>query len=285
MEVDLIREVGLLEGSTSFNPWVRELPDPLTRVSWHGAARLAPKRAKALEVKDGDEITIKVGKVSLRMPVRILPGQHPDVYCRSGGAMDWSTAMGGHRSATLIVLPNGARDDWCPKVWRRRFQRRVFIDPLAIFQPHASHEGREIIHQVRSAKEAVHVTHHGGGHHDLWPEHKYETHWEMVIDLDKCTGCSACVISCQAENNLPVVGPEEMRRHRDMHWLRIDRYFQGDEDNPEVLFEPMLCAQCDNAPCETVCPVSATVHSADGLNQQAYNRCVGTRYCANNCPL
>lgn len=281
LEVDLIREVGLLEGGACANPWVRELPDPLTKVSWTACARIAPATAAAHAIEDGDRINVTAGKTTLQLPARIQPGQHPNVLAvpvgygltdGDGGDTSrnayqlarWDAGRLRSHGLACTIAPSGTRED------------------LPIVQPHPSTEGRPVVHQVHSPTEAVHAPHHPDD--SLWEDYDYEVHWEMVIDLDKCTGCSACVLSCQAENNIAVVGPDEMGRHRDMHWLRIDRYFSGEEENPDVLFEPMLCAQCDNAPCETVCPVAATLHSADGLNQQVYNRCVGTRYCANNCP-
>ncbi|MEO8498540.1 MAG: 4Fe-4S dicluster domain-containing protein, partial [Planctomycetota bacterium] len=156
--------------------------------------------------------------------------------------------------------------------------------------PHGA-EVRDIVQETTLAEFAKdshagtpHAHHHGDT--QLWAEdHPKTGHaWGMVIDLNKCTGCSACLIACQSENNVPVVGKDEVRRQREMHWIRIDRYYSGDDDDLGVAHQPMMCQHCGNAPCETVCPVLATVHSDEGLNVQAYNRCVGTRYCANNCP-
>ncbi len=275
LEIELLSEVALRDGSSGFNPWLRELPEPLTRTSWVATARIAPSLAKSRGIEDGDVISITAGDTSLKLPARILPGQHPRLigvpvgYGQKDGD-GGDASRNGFRLGSASALP-------------AIIERTGETTKIPLMQVHSKSEGRPIIHQVTAPDEAVHTPHHAGGG-SLWEIRDYSPHWHMVIDLDVCIGCAGCVVACQAENNIPVVGPEDMTDHRDMHWLRIDRYFDGDEDDPEVLFEPMLCAQCDNAPCETVCPVAATVHSEDGLNQQAYNRCVGTRYCANNCP-
>jgi len=282
LEVELVAEVGLRDGHRAHVPWLRELPDPLTRVSWTACVRVAPQRARALDVRDGDMLAVRVGEREVSLPVRVQPGQHPAVL---GVPIGYGRADGGDDSSR-----NSFRlSTWTDGRLARRglaavAQKTGAFEALPIVQPQADAAGREVVHQLASYAEAVpHEAHDRA--RDLWPNvEKRSPQWHMVIDLDACTGCSACVVACQAENNVAVVGPDEMRRHRDMHWLRIDRYFSGDPERPDVLFEPMLCAQCGHAPCETVCPVAATVHSEDGLNQQVYNRCVGTRYCANNCP-
>ncbi|MEQ8762855.1 MAG: 4Fe-4S dicluster domain-containing protein, partial [Planctomycetota bacterium] len=278
LELELISEVAIRDGRRAHVSWLRELPDPLTRVSWVPVLRIAPRLAERLEVSDGDELAIEVESGTVRLPARILPGQAEDVI---GLPLGYGVEPDADEVNACRLLPAAAGRGTRPITRVRRTGRR---EKLPLMQVWPSTEGRPIVHQVSRPGEAVPEAHHPSGG-SLWPDReKKSPQWHMAIDLDACTGCGACVVACQVENNVPVVGEQGMRDHRDMHWLRIDRYFVGEPDEPDVLFEPMLCAQCDNAPCETVCPVVATAHSADGLNQQAYNRCVGTRYCANNCP-
>ena len=282
LEVDLIEEVALRNGVHSHVPWLRELPDPLTRVSWSAAVRVAPERARALGLVDGDVVTVEASGANVTLPVRVTPGQHPDVLGVPVGYGRADGDPGANRNAYRLARFDGGR--LVTHGLAAKITKTGRKESLPLVQPHGTTEGRPVVFQVARFDEEP----HGADHLErttLWPEKEATSpKWEMAIDLDACTGCSACVVACQAENNLPVVGATEIERNRDMYWLRIDRYFVGDEASPDVLFTPTLCAHCGNAPCETVCPVAATVHSEDGLNQQAYNRCVGTRYCANNCP-
>ena len=320
LELVLYPKVGLLDGRGAHNPWLQELPDPVSKVTWDNYACLSETRAAELGVELGDvvRLTPSGGGRGIELPVLVQRGQHDDVvavalgYGRAGTDRFAGIGPGwlegrptvregqtiGVNAAPLLTLDAGGLG---------YAGRGVTLEPtgehrpLACTQDHHSLEvpehlappGAEVRDAVRSAgfedyrSDPEHAIAHGHlPEAELWPDDHRPLghHWGMAVDLTSCTGCSACVIGCQAENNVPVVGRDEVRRHREMHWIRIDRYLTGEGDGVTAAHQPMFCQQCDNAPCEWVCPVLATVHSSEGLNQQVYNRCVGTRYCANTCP-
>ncbi len=309
----------VFDGRHALNPWLQELPDPVTKTVWDNFAVLAPAVAARMGIADGDvvRITPSAGEgATIELPALVQPGQHHRAlsvalgYGRQGterftriGPQWWEgkpTVEEGKRlgaNAAPLLAWNGAslRYAGLPVRLEKTGRRR----DVAVTQRHHSlyvpehlaakgHERRPIVQETTLAAWRRDPASGSHGHHELatlWPDHpKQPHHWGMAIDLTACTGCSACVIACQAENNIPVVGKDEVRRAREMHWMRIDRYYSGKGSDVDVVHMPMMCQHCDNAPCETVCPVQATVQSAEGLNQQIYNRCVGTRYCANNCP-
>ena len=316
----LYSKVGMPSSRLAHNPWLQELPDPVTKVAWDNYVCVSPRTAEQLGVVEGDEVEISAGDMRIELPAYVLPGQHDRVL---GVALGYG-CPGTERFATigpqwlegLPTVPPGkpvGRNAAPFLNWKEgalhRTREGVRIRPtgrhrdLAVSQMYHSLKVPDSVSPPGAAErdDLVQITtldafrndpssgkpesHHVEG--NLWPpDHPKEGHaWGLLVDLNACTGCSACVIACQSENNIPVVGWDEMRRHRDMYWMRIDRYIQGDEDDVDMRVQPVMCQHCDHAPCETVCPVLATVHSEEGLNQQAYNRCVGTRYCANNCPF
>ena len=289
IEIILNETIALGEGRQANNPWLQELPDPVSKICWDNYVSVSPAQAKELGLLDND--VVSVGKIEI--PVHIQPGQ---AYGTIG------IALGYGRFKSGVVGDGVGTDVWHMMTFRDgSLQNTNSVDaitktgrtyPFAMTQTHHTMEGRDFVREagLQDFKEnpsAGNEMHAENAEHNksLYKERTYpHHHWGMAIDLSKCTGCSNCVIACQAENNVPVVGKEEVSRVHEMHWLRIDRYYSGEEDNPEVVFQPVLCQHCQNAPCENVCPVAATNHSSEGLNQMIYNRCFGTRYCNNNCP-
>ncbi len=290
-ELLLYPKVSQGDGRHAFNPWLQELPDPVTKVTWDNYLSLAPATAQRLGFEQGDQAALRVGDHPEQvLPVVVQPGQDDRTlavalgYGRmQGGPKDWVKV--GSNAFSWREFQGGFLGVGAQALQLRRVAGRSV---LAVTQDHHSLEGRELVREMslaaylRDPASARPLEQPGAS---IYPAHAHGAHrWAMVIDLSKCTGCSGCVIGCQVENNIPVVGKDEVLRKREMHWLRIDRYYEGSESEPSVFHQPMMCQQCDNAPCENVCPVLATMHSDEGLNQQVYNRCVGTRYCANNCP-
>jgi MoCo/4Fe-4S cofactor protein with predicted Tat translocation signal len=338
LELNLYTKTGLGDGQQANNPWLQEFPDPITRVSWDNYLTISKADADRLKLSNenvangglnGSYATVTVGATKLVVPVIVQPGQAIGTVGLAFGygkktalkeemqvgvnAYSFYTSFNNVQPAQ-VVLADGEHEFACVQSQRTLMGRGDIVKEttLTIFNTKDAKEWNEVP-MVSLDHEEVEAT-----KVDLWEsfDRSVGHHFNLSIDLNACTGCGACVIACHAENNVPVVGKDEVRRSRDMHWLRIDRYysseltFSGDDtkkeefdgltgkkgslsgfgelekpnDNPQVVFQPVMCQHCNHAPCETVCPVAATSHSRQGQNHMAYNRCVGTRYCANNCP-
>jgi MoCo/4Fe-4S cofactor protein with predicted Tat translocation signal len=285
-ELHLYESVALRDGRHANNPWLQELPDPVSKMTWGNYAAIAPKLARSVGLSDGDVVRIASDRGQIEIPVFTQPGQQE---CTISIALGYGRKQVGRvgQNVGVNVFPlapliNGFRRYSASNVTLEKTGRH---ESLATSQTHFSMEGRPIVFET-SPQELQGVSEKNPENlPTLWAERLHGEHaWGLTIDMNSCTGCSACVVACQAENNVPVVGKEEVERTRIMHWIRIDRYYRGPEEDPMSVHQPMMCQHCQNAPCETVCPVLATTTSSEGLNQQIYNRCIGTRYCANNCP-
>jgi molybdopterin-containing oxidoreductase family iron-sulfur binding subunit len=288
LELHCYETVALRDGRHANNPWLQELPDPISKVTWGNVAAIAPSLAKSLGVNDGDVVRIKAANRQLELPAFIQPGQHARTISVALGHGRRQVGRAGNNVGVnafpLTSLDHGHRRYFAASVALEKTGR---TEKLGTTQTHFSMEGRPIV--LETSLEEMHRSAESGAETEtlptLWAERLQGEHsWGMAIDMNSCTGCSACVVACQAENNVPVVGKDQIERIRIMHWIRIDRYYNGTEEDPHSVHQPMMCQHCQNAPCETVCPVLATSTSSEGLNQQVYNRCIGTRYCANNCP-
>ncbi len=290
LDLLLYTNVSVGSGKHANNPWLQELPDPVSKVCWDNYVAISPRLAKELDLKDEQLVRING---SDPLPILIQPGQE---YKTLGVALGYGRERAGKPAngvgRNMFGFQQNGGDTLLAFVEDVRLEKAGGTLAIARTQSHHSMEGRSI---VRETTLEEYLTDPQSGNEirkeiqehlkTLYPKIEYDgLHWGMAIDLNACTGCNACVVSCSVENNVPVVGKEQVIMAREMHWIRIDRYYTDDMDNPELVRQPVMCQHCDNAPCENVCPVAATTHSNEGLNQMAYNRCIGTRYCANNCP-
>lgn len=282
----LYEKVSLRDGRYANNPWLQELPDPITKITWDNYASVSPRYAETAGLAEGRVVRISKGAASMELPVHLQPGQHDEVVAIALGYGRTKAGKAGNNvginAYPFVAFDEGTFRYNTAGIKLEKTSRRI---EFAQSQSKDSMEDRPLVRELALAQFAKGEGESELEYGSLWSPHDYPDHkWGMAIDLSACVGCSACVVSCQAENNVPVVGKDEVRRWREMHWIRIDRYFEGDREEPKVYYQPVMCQQCDNASCESVCPVLATVHSSEGLNMQVYNRCVGTRYCENNCP-
>ncbi|PKL29749.1 MAG: hypothetical protein CVV45_21045, partial [Spirochaetae bacterium HGW-Spirochaetae-10] len=332
LRVGLYYNVQVLDGTGANNAYRQELPEPVTKGVWMNYAVILPETARQMKLKQGSVIEVKTPSGSVKVPVLLQPGIHPEaILIALGYGRTAAGKIGDERGANAIELARVGTDSLIlsglelakegglvatgdriklpntQTVYRsgRNTEDRAFFAPKQEYTTDSApmgaaaldgsaQYGRPLIREAKLEEyrkdptneeiytpEGVHYPDNAA----IMTGWKYEgIRWHMAIDLNACTGCGSCVTSCNIENNIPMVGPDQVYMGREMHWLRIDRYYSGSEANPTVAHQPMLCQHCENAPCENVCPVGATAHDTEGLNVMAYNRCVGTRYCANNCP-
>ncbi len=323
VEVILYQKVSLGTGNRASNAWLQEVSDPVTKATWDNYAMISPEMGKKLfdidifQPRQADKYEVHPDKPvvkivsngkTIEIPILIIPGTHPNVIAIALGYGRESndkaktkefigpSAAGVGVNAYPLTVFNGSNVTYSAPATIEKAGRMF---PIAQSQTHSITEGRPVLRETTLTKFIAHPGHLNEEEKEelaqfgedfardatLYPTFdKPGIKWGMSIDLNTCIGCSACTVACVAENNISTVGKYEVSRFHDMQWLRIDRYFTGNPQNPDIVFQPMLCQHCDNAPCENVCPVSATNHSSEGLNQMIYNRCIGTKYCANNCP-
>ena len=301
LEIVFLPSPSLHDGRFANDGWLQELPDPITKLTWDNPALVSPKTAETLGAANEDVIRLDYSGRSLELPVWVLPGMADGVVAVTvgyGRSQAGRVGSGVGFDAFTIRSSKAPGFDGGVKVTKLA---RTYS--LSATQNHGSMEGRPLVREstvtelrsasdshpatTESAQGALGVFEEEPHHFSLWKEHTYDKgpQWGMTIDLNTCIGCNACMTACQSENNVPVVGKIQVKKGREMHWLRVDRYFSGEPaGSPEIVFQPVPCMQCEDAPCEQVCPVAATVHDAQGLNVMVYNRCIGTRYCSNNCP-
>lgn len=312
MEVALYEKVGMGAGSVANNPWLQEMPDPVSKACWDNYASMSLKTAKDMGVAQNDMVNVTVNGKSVELPVLVQPGQADNTVSI---AIGYGREKGGKAAngvgKNVMPFASFGSNAILYTAFTAKVEKGSGRREIAQTQTHDTVMGRRAV--LQEARLADYAKNPKAGRYEpkvvtsegpsdptditLWNGYGKPNHsWGMVIDLNSCIGCGTCVVACNAENNIQVVGREEVINRREMHWMRIDRYYSSDAEaedfsaleiasaNPEVTFQPMLCQHCSNAPCETVCPVLATTHSTEGLNQMTYNRCIGTRYCANNCP-
>ena len=329
LELVIYEKVGMGSGAQANNPWLQEFPDPVTRACWENYLTIPAALAKDLgiNVKEGKtlKVNLKVGGKTVAIPALVQPGQNSETVGLAMGYGRTETGKTGKDvGANAFPFITNANGTLSYTIGGVSVEKNGDDHKVAHVQTHHTVMGRPAIQEAylkdyiknpAAGRVFPKITTINGeetaSDFNLWyldkseskpsptakgPNKRPNHQWSMVVDLNTCFGCGACVVACQVENNVPVVGKQEVLNRREMHWIRIDRYYSSDakdgdlsgmeipSENPEVVFQPLMCQHCNNAPCETVCPVLATTHSTEGINQMTYNRCIGTRYCANNCP-